>query len=230
MRRTKFTILILLTLMVSADVAHAQKQVAKQPAQFVIDPGRPFVYLKFERIGPAQSGDEPIPRMWLRLVNNCDVSILVRAFGVSDGHSFDSARIGVTREHPDDEIGLMDYVLPNPQPHATNVFMGADGDVHKSPPPVADQGDMPRGYDFDVSASVSIASGQSVLFSIPVNHVSTKWHFEIPFEFDLQREKGPRDPIVGGQPRLVLEYGLWDLPPERQTEVEAIIERPRSQQ
>jgi hypothetical protein len=224
------TILILLTLMISAGVAHAQEQVAKRPADFVIDPGRPFVYLQFERIGPARSGDEPIDRMWLRLINNCDVTILVRAFGAAHGHSFDAATMGATREHSDDEIGVMDDVVPNPESYARMSLAGSDGKVQQFPAPIEDQGKMPRGYSWDFYASVSVAPGQHALFSLPVNHISKKWHIEIPFEFDLQTRKGPREPIVGGQPHMVLEYGLWDLPPEQQREVESIIEQLKSQQ
>ena len=73
---------------------------------------------------------------------------------------------------------------------------------------------MPQGYVGEVGSTESIPSGEGILFSIPVNHLSERWHIEIPYDFDLPQRKCCRDPNVGGQPHMVVNYELWDLPPE----------------
>jgi hypothetical protein len=50
---------------------------------FVLDSSKPFVYLKFERIGPRKpvlKAEAPLG-LWLRLVNNCRVPIQVGTVG-----------------------------------------------------------------------------------------------------------------------------------------------------
>jgi len=71
---------------------------------------------------------------------------------------------------------------------------------------------MPMGYDAEVSSVERIPPGNSLLFSIPVTHLSKAWHVEIPYKFDVPPGKGPRQPIVGGEPKMVLLYSAWDLP------------------
>src|ERR1700693_1105008 len=47
-------------------------QTVATPNSFVIDPNRPYAYLKFDHIGPGIQRNEKEPRLriWLRLVNN----------------------------------------------------------------------------------------------------------------------------------------------------------------
>jgi hypothetical protein len=79
--------------------------------------------------------------------------------------------------------------------------------------------EVPRGSMFHVASLVSIEPGRDILFSLPVNHLSKKWHIEIPFEFELPKGKGRRVPINGGIPVMVVQYSLWDLPPKSQAEI-----------
>jgi hypothetical protein len=209
----------------------AQARSATGPGSFLIDPSRPFVYLHFERIGPGGAEDEPIPRMWLHLVNNCAVPIVIRSFGVGNGHSFDKATAFATSGLHQEEIGVMDDVVPNPEPSVRISAVDAQGNVHEFPPNVEDQGEMPIGYGaIDVSSSETISPGEAVLFSVPVNHVSKSWHMEIPFRFELQDARDGRPLDITHGVRMVLEYSLWDLPPEKQIEVERIIQEARKRQ
>jgi hypothetical protein len=153
--------------------------------------------------------------MWLWLVNNCQVPIVVRTFGAAD-------------DHLPDEIGAMDRVVPNPEPRMRMSTVDAGGKVSEFPPRVEGQGETPDGYEAEVFSSESIPSGRAIFFSVPVNHVSKKWQMEIPFEFDLPSGKGLRNLATGGSPDMVLSYTLWDLPPERQTDVERIIRETRT--
>jgi len=79
---------------------------------------------------------------------------------------------------------------------------------------------MPGGYMMDVGSLVTIMPGKQILFSIPINHVSKRWHIEIPFEFDLPKGKGSRDPKVSLGPSMIIEYSMEDLPPEFRAAVE----------
>ena len=52
---------------------------------------------------------------------------------------------------------------------------------------------MPEGYDTDVGSTETLQASESLLFSIPINPLSGKWHIEIPFRFDL-----PHSGAIGG--------------------------------
>jgi hypothetical protein len=80
----------------------------KKPAiapikDFLIDPSKPYVYFKVDHIGPRTPGsdDEPATGIYLKLVNNCRLSIIVDTFGTSQGAA-------------DDESGVQDWVVLNP--------------------------------------------------------------------------------------------------------------------
>lgn len=45
---------------------------------------------------------------------------------------------------------------------------------------------MPSGYAFEVGTMATLGPGQTIYFSLPLNHISDKWHVEIPFRFDLR--------------------------------------------
>jgi hypothetical protein len=42
---------------------------------------------------------------------------------------------------------------------------------------------------FDVASLIAIGPGEEMLFSMPVNHLSKRWHVEITFAFELPPEK-----------------------------------------
>jgi len=89
---------------------------------------------------------------------------------------------------------------------------------------------MPLGYPpFDVVSTVTIPPGGNVLFSVPVNFVTKKWHFEISFGLDSEQpgEGIPEqlafvDPGVRGSVELTLSYGFYDLPMEHRDAVEKL--------
>lgn len=177
--------------------------------KFLVNANHPFVYVKFDHIGPGipRDEDEPSLRIWLRLTNNCRIPILVRANGVPD-------------ESPKDEIGVQYEVVRNPEVRMA-VLMDKPGSQKATgqQEPEAAIEELPRGNNFHVASLVSVEPGSDILFSIPINGLSDKWHVEIPFEFELPKGKGPRDPIDGGIPAMVLNYSLWDLPPKSQAEL-----------
>jgi len=195
-------------------------QAAPKEPSFVRDADRPFVYLKFERIGAGlrRNEDEPLLRTWLRFVNNSSVPIWLRTFGTPDGS-------------PADEVGVMDEVVLNQH----GITITADGSPsleveHEptsgifNPTPKPDverprERKMPFGYSSDLSSVLTLAPGESVLFSVPVDHLGgygCDWHMEIPFRFSVPKGRGPRDPLVGGEPMMHLHYAFYNLPDEAQ--------------
>ena len=198
-----------------AGSARLQAQKIGPGKQVVIDENRPFVYIKFDHIGPGEqrSEDEPSSRIWLHLKNNCRIPIQVIANGVPDGS-------------PRDEVGIQHEVVPNPPirglvtysfPVTPKPLGVANPEQHTS---TAEVEEMPRGYVIDVGSLVTIMPGKDILFSIPINHLSERWHVEIRLEFDLPKGKGSRNPKVSLGPSMVIEYSMEDLPPEFRATVE----------
>lgn len=89
---------------------------------------------------------------------------------------------------------------------------------------------MPLGYlSPDVLSYEKIMPGANVLFSVPVNFVTPKWHFEIRFmlgsensERSIPEQLFFADPDVRGQVETILSYGFRDLPKEHQAQVESL--------
>lgn len=50
--------------------------------------------------------------------------------------------------------------------------------------------ERPTGYHCPACSYAIILPGMAIYFSVPINHVNKKWHFEIPFSLDLQ-VRGP---------------------------------------
>jgi|SRR6266850_1145926 len=215
MKKIHSRLMYLLPLLCVAAVC-AQTQKTYTVSDFVINRNRPFVYLKIDHVGQGEprSEDEPDTRVWFQLTNNCKVPIIVRTFGVPEGS-------------PKYEQGVMYEVVANPPIFGQMIANFKSGQPHKvtdrkeqTPPTQPQSDEIPRGYMFHVGSSDSLAPGEEILFSVPANHFDKRWHLEIPIEFDLPRGKGPHDPNIGGQPIIVIDYSLMDLPPELQAEIE----------
>jgi hypothetical protein len=156
-------------------------------------------------IGVRFSEDEPPKRVWFRFFNNCMVGVVLRTFSVPD-------------RSQKDEVGVIHYVVKDAPQFRIR-------DVNDAPPPNAGSSEprqeprMPMGYDFELSSTLSVPPGKSVLFSVPVTHLSKSWHIEIPYTFDVPSGKGLRNPVTGGEPRMVLQYSAWDLPEDIQQQL-----------
>ena len=157
------------------------------------------MYISFDHIGTGArlSQDEPSTRIWLHLVNNCQLAIEVRTSGVPEG-----ALAG--------EVGLLHDVVEN-QPILT---VSADTPP-QSAEPKGNSRKMPSGYGAELSSATTIAPGKDILFSIPTNHIGTDWHIEIPIKFVLPPSHRLRDETIGGETSIRVSYSEWDLPPRR---------------
>jgi hypothetical protein len=187
----------------------SQAQRGRQGTGFVIDPNRPFAYIKFDHIGSGLQRweSEPISRIWFRLTNNCMLPITINTYGVPDGS-------------PKDEQGIMDMVVAI-EPDRVMLSLGRrDGTVVPKPFVKARPEELPHDYWLEVGSFQSIPPGKALLFSVPINHVGPQWYFEIPFHFEIANGRFPRDPSVGGFPAMKFHYVMNDLPPGAQREVE----------
>jgi len=166
--------------------------------RFLLNPDRPFVYLSFDHIGVGErfSQDEPSTRIWLRLVNNCQLPIKVRTFGVPHGTA--AGEIGVLHDVVEDHpiLTISADVVPK---------SNADQKINR--------GKVPSGYQAELSSATTIASGKDLVFSIPTNHIGDHWHIEIPIQFDLPPSHSLRDEAIGGETSIRISYSEWDLPP-----------------
>jgi hypothetical protein len=198
-------------LCLSLSLTSLDAQSVASRGSFVIDPNRPYVYLKFEHIGPGipRNESEPKTRIWLRVMNNSAMTIVVRENGTPDGS-------------PRDERQIMYEVVPTAEPMRFDAVVPASNPRRRksAETPSADLKKMPQGYMEEVGSTESILPGQGILFSIPMNHLSDRWHIQIPYDFDLPQGKCCRDPNVGGQPHMVVDYELWDLPTEARAKIQ----------
>jgi hypothetical protein len=172
--------------------------------RFRLLPGKPYVYLDVDHIGPREPRDnsEPPIGLWLRLYNNCSEPIVVDTFGVPPNS-------------PPTEIGVLDTVVANPEVKGeedVRLDSGQNAIPAFPPQPGGVQGElrdqnsrstssdkeehqqMPHGYMFPVSSSVTIRPGHSIYFSLPINHVGRNWHFAISFRFALSHNGPFREP------------------------------------
>jgi hypothetical protein len=213
-------VLAVLSLAVSLCAANLNSQAQKTDdgSSFVIDANRPYAYVKFDHIGKGvkRLDEEPDLRIWLRLTNNCRLPITIRTFGVPDGS-------------PKGEQGVMDIIVAIERPQGMGHFIMPDGTEQLMPIVKAKPEDLPHDYWFELGSSQRIPPGKVLLFSLPINHVGPQWSFEIPFDFEVAKGKVLRDPSVGGFPKMVFHYTIYDLPPEAQREVERWYETKNSQ-
>lgn len=212
---TKILYLLVSIALLGVESVSLFAQSTRMGKDFLIDADRPFMYVKFDHIGPGtpRNPAEPNSRIWLRLRNNCRIAILVRANGVPD-------------DSPKDEVGLEYDVVANPAGRGlvSLAMSGTDkletratGNAQNSETKSDDE--IPRGYLEEVASSVAVGPGEEILFSIPINHLSERWHVEIPFDFELPRGKGPLHTNTVGLPVMAVHYSVWDLPRHSQAEV-----------
>jgi hypothetical protein len=181
-------------------------------SQFLIDVSKPYAYLEVDHVGPRKPvrENEPDVGIWLRMKNNCRIPIGVVAVETQ-------AKSGVNG------VILEDQIVPNAQGPATGGD-GVSGGIlasreqeqivglfrwpNRTEDEVrsAEEGaqlsgkllQRPHGYGsqsgFGSFRLIVIAPGDQILFSVPSNHVSKTWHFEIPFRLAVPNNSAIRPP------------------------------------
>lgn len=181
-------------------------------SKFLIDATKPYVYLEVDHVGPRTPlrNDEPKIGLWLHLKNNCKLPIVVLV-------------IGERKVDPKEGIALQDEIVPDPiapttrgdgasggiiAPHGSGEFLDlfrwrnmteeevrrAEEAQRATRKPI----ERPLGYGsqngFNSFVLTVIAPGEQLYFSVPANHVSKSWHFEIPFRLAVPNNSRIRPP------------------------------------
>ena len=160
-------------------------------SNFIIDPTKPYVYLKFDHTGPRRpvSRHEPDQGLWIRIVNNCQIPIVVATFNPETG---------------DAGIAVYDDIVPvdlHPPPLG---YVLRPGEMSSSP---AEEPKPPNGYSqSDLLTTSTIEPGKNLLFSVPINHVGRTWELQIKFYLELPGGS------YGYGPRSLLSFGWSDIP------------------
>lgn len=190
--------------------AFATHCAAQAKPDFVIETNRPYVYLVFDHMGegPSFADGEPRARIWFRLVNNCRVPIRLRTFGAPKSAG---EPVGSFASKKDVEVGILLNVVKDEE--------GFRVISDKEPPQSEkDFSKMPIGYVADFSSASTVGPSQSLLFSVPTNFLGENWHIEIPYQFEVPN-KCCRPENIGGEPRMVLSYSFWSLPPSTRSKL-----------
>jgi hypothetical protein len=157
-------------------------QSTKRDKGFLIDVNLPFVYVKFDHIGPGapRSAEEPNSRMWLRFTNNCRIPIVVRANGVP-------------AESPKSEVGLEWEVVLNPVIQRIDSFPpSTKGQPQTGLNTEKRTDEIPRGYMEEVASLATIGPGEEILFDVPpVAEMVYRHARKSRLNSSCQREKDP---------------------------------------
>jgi hypothetical protein len=161
---------------------------------FVIDPAKPYVYLKFDHIGPRKphQDGEISTGLWLKVVNNCRIPIVLRASGGLLG---------------DIEAVLEDEVVED---EPIMQIIGSDLEMKEFERDLKLRRDRlknkPEGYSFEVSGVATVQPGTEILISFPLNHVDDHWYLRVKFALKLNNSS------VAVGPFTYLPFYKLDIP------------------
>jgi hypothetical protein len=214
LRKIPFLAFCLLTSLLNA--AGAGNKVASSVESFLIDPSKPYVYLELEHPGPRKPlrDGEPDIGIWLRLKNNCTLPVVVMASGVPAESAGEALWIEdeVVPNRPSKGTESMGSGMgyQSGQEDLTDIFLspnvneaevrGAEDAVRRRLESAGrdEKVERPHGYNDGYQPGPQmlklIPPGGEVRFSVPVNHVSETWHFEIPFRLALPNKGRVRPP------------------------------------
>lgn len=163
---------------------------------FVIDKSKAFAYLAFDHIGPRTPAGqgESTEGLWLRVVNNCNIPIVLRSHAI-DGNS---------------GLILDDEVVPETP---MLQIVGSPEQVKAAEQEEQDRRDAlkhkPEGYESEVSGALRVQPGTEALFSVPRDHVGRFWFLRIRFALDASRSS------IAGGPFTDLDFHEYELPKEK---------------
>lgn len=173
--------------------AGAYSQDQKQ-LDFVIDHSKPFVYLKFDHIGPRKphQDGEIKTGLWLKVVNNCRIPIVFRASGGLPG---------------DIEAVLEDEVV---EVEPIIQIIGAELEMKESERDWKLRKEKlkhkPAGYSFEISGFARVQPGEEMTISFPLDHVDEYWYLRVKFALDLNNSS------IAVGPFTYLPFDIWDIP------------------
>jgi hypothetical protein len=167
---------------------------SQNSVDFILDKSKPYVYLNFDHIGPRKpltDGEAGIG-LWLRVENNCQIPIVLQSADAPQGEP------GVT---------LFDEVLAN-EPFLEITSETAEEIAAREQARLEALKRKPAGYSTETSGVVRVQPGKSILFSVPLNHVSNEWFLRVKFALDLKSSS------VAVGPFTYLDFHKFDIPKE----------------
>jgi hypothetical protein len=161
---------------------------------FVIDKSKPFVYLVFDHVGPrkpAQEG-EGADGLWLRVVNNCRLTILFRAQSYSSG----------------DPSPVLDHEVVPEEPILQIWSTQKEGEAIKQEELARKEAlkRKPGGHTSEASGVLRVQSGKEVLFSVPLDHVNRFWFTRLRFALDVEGSS------IAAGPFTDLDFHEFEIP------------------
>jgi hypothetical protein len=173
--------------------ASAVSQVLK-PSDFVIDSSKPYVYLKFDHIGPRKphQDGEINTGLWLKVVNNCRIPIAFRSSGGLPGDIETTVEDEVVEKEP-----ILTIITSNQemQEYQKDLKLRKERLKHK-----------PAGYSDETYGFAIVQPGTELLISFPLNHVDEYWYLRVKFTFDLNNY------FIAVGPFTYIPFDVWDIP------------------
>jgi hypothetical protein len=175
-------------------VANAQKTAQS----FVLNEAKPYVYIAFDHAGKRKplGQDEDKQGLWLKFVNNCRIPVTVGTFETGT----DDPGIGVFYDVVPFPVGGTKGI---PGPQAEGPSKAATKPREDSSEPAAKP---PEGYYAEVGSVTTVAPGESVLFSVPSNHLSSRWYLRVRFTLAVSPNR------IGDQPYSYADFRWEELP------------------
>jgi len=204
----------------ASSTPQANVRIPLEATNFVIDASKPYVYLEIDHVGPRKPMREGEPNVgiYLHLTNNCALPIVIvkfedspadpkTAISIEDevvpnpqgpGGDVTGGSVYVEGRVPD--LKEMDDIFRSPNLNEAEVS-GAEWAQKQAlqGTPQKDRPERPHGYNGGnaptrVQLITLVPPGGKVFFSVPANHVSATWHFEIPFRLALPNKSRIRPP------------------------------------
>lgn len=159
---------------------------------FLIDTSKSYVYLKFDHLGGRKrlGGDEVDQGLWIRFVNNCRIPVILGTFSPGTG---------------DPGIGVYDEIVAvAAKGPVVHLEKSRNGRLRSFTQPAET---MPEGYSPpDVFSTSRVLPGESLLFSVPANHVGPSWSLQVRFYFDVPGA------VFGSGPYSLVSFDWVDIP------------------
>jgi hypothetical protein len=188
---------LMIVILISLGLAALAQQTPSN--EFIIDRTKPYVYIKFDHIGPrapVQRGEVNVG-LWLRVVNNCRLPIVFASFKMPAGEM---------------GVGLADETVET-EPTLQIYSTAEEGRELQKRERLKRLKHKPEGYSLETAGVVRVQPGEDVLFSVPVNHVDDNWYMRVKFALDLNKSSLATGPFT------YLPFYEWDIPKELRSPV-----------
>jgi len=152
------------------------------------------VYLKFDHVGPRKphQDGEGNTGLWLKVVNNCRISIAFSASGGLPGDIETNVEDEVVEDEP---ILTIIGSVQEEQEYKKDLKLRRERLKHK-----------PMGYSNEVSGIAVVQPGKELLISFPLNHVDDYWYLRVKFALKLDNSS------IAVGPFTYLPFTKWDIP------------------